>query len=85
VAASLLNAIGAPELIAQTPEDYEALAIRLGNHPHELSAIRKKLALNRSMSPLFNTPIFTKNLEAAYIKMYERSQQGFSAEDILIS
>jgi predicted O-linked N-acetylglucosamine transferase (SPINDLY family) len=72
VAASLLNAIGLPELITTTQEEYEALAIELALNPKKLTGIKLKLAKNRLTAPLFDTPLFTKNLEAAYIKMHER-------------
>ena len=72
VAASLLNAIGLPELITSTQEEYEALAIDLALNPNKLTNIKNKLAFNRLTTPLFDTPLFTQNLETAYIKMYER-------------
>ena len=72
VAASLLNAIDLPELIANTPAEYEALAIELATHPKKLQAIREKLARHRMTKPLFDAPAFTKSLEAAYTKMMER-------------
>jgi predicted O-linked N-acetylglucosamine transferase (SPINDLY family) len=74
VAASLLNAIGLPELITHTQEEYEALAIALANNPEKLAALKQKLASNRLTTPLFDTPQFTKDLERAYIQMYERYQ-----------
>ncbi|MBU3578371.1 hypothetical protein, partial [Polynucleobacter sp. UK-Kesae-W10] len=72
VAASLLNAIGLPELITTTPEQYEARAIELALQPETLIAIKAKLAANRLSTPLFDTPLFTKHLESAYQQMYER-------------
>jgi len=71
VAASLLNSIGLQELITKTQEEYEALAIELAKKPEKLSAIKFKLVNNRLSTPLFDTPLFTKNLEAAYLMMYE--------------
>ena len=68
VAASLLNAVGLPELITTTQEKYEALAIGLAKNPQKLSDIKSKLANNRLTFPLFDTPLFAKNLEAAYSK-----------------
>jgi predicted O-linked N-acetylglucosamine transferase (SPINDLY family) len=85
VAASLLNAIGLPELIASTQEEYEALAIELALNPKKLADIKLKLANNRLTAPLFDTPLFTKNLETAYIKMYERYQADLLPEQILIN
>ncbi|MEI7792958.1 MAG: hypothetical protein WCI57_05740, partial [Candidatus Berkelbacteria bacterium] len=74
VAASLLNAIGLTELITNTQEEYEALAIELAMNPQKLADIKLKLANNRFTTPLFDAPLFAKNLEAAYIEMYKRYQ-----------
>jgi predicted O-linked N-acetylglucosamine transferase (SPINDLY family) len=84
VAASLLNAIGLTELITKTQEEYETLAIELAMNPNKLADIKLKLAKNRLTTPLFDTPLFTKNLEAAYIKMYERYQAGLEPDHIAI-
>lgn len=66
VASSLLAAVGLPELITASLDGYEALALRLARNPDELAAIREKLAENRLTKPLFDTPRFARNLEAAY-------------------
>ena len=66
VAASLLNAIRLPELITTTLEAYEQMAIDLATHPEKLAAIKHKLAENRFTTPLFDTKLFTKHIEAAY-------------------
>ena len=84
VAASLLNAIGLSELITNTEGQYEALAIELATNPQKLADIKLKLARNRLTTSLFDTPLFTKNLEAAYIKMYERYQADLKPECILV-
>ena len=84
VAGSLLNAIDLPELIANTQEEYEALAIELAKHPQKLADIKLKLVNNRLTTPLFNTPLFTKNLEAAYIKIFERYQDDLQPDHISI-
>src|SRR5262249_20308746 len=76
VAASLLHAIGLTELITSTPQAYEALAIELATNPEKLAAIKRKLANNRLTTPLFDTKLFTKHIEAAYAAMYERYQAG---------
>jgi len=84
VAASLLNAIGLPELIAATPEAYEQMAIDLATHPEKLAVIKRKLAENRLTTPLFDTKLFTKHIEAAYTAMYERHQAGLAPDHISI-
>jgi predicted O-linked N-acetylglucosamine transferase (SPINDLY family) len=76
VAASLLNAVGVPELIATSLEDYEALALKLAREPPLLASIKAKLADNRDRYPLFDTPRFTRHIEAAYVTMWERQQRG---------
>jgi len=85
MAASLLNAVGLPELITNTREEYEALAIELVLNPNKLADIKLKLANNLFTTPLFDTPLFTKNLEAAYIKMYERYQVDLEPDHIFIT
>ena len=84
VATSLLNAIRLPELITNTQEEYEALAIELAMNPIKLAEIKLRLANNRLAAPLFDTPLFTKNLEAGYIKMYERFQADLEPDHITI-
>jgi protein O-GlcNAc transferase len=74
VAASLLTAIGLPELITTSLEAYEALAIDLATNPEKLSSIKNKLAQNRLTAPLFDSDCLTRHLEAAYTAMYERYQ-----------
>ena len=85
VAASLLNAIGLPELITQTPEGYEALAIELATKPGKLQSIKTKLAANRLSTPLFDTALFTKHIEAAYVQMYEFYQADLPPSHIQVS
>jgi predicted O-linked N-acetylglucosamine transferase (SPINDLY family) len=84
VAASLVNAIGLPELVTTTLEAYEQMAIDLAMHPVKLAAIKRKLAENRMTTPLFDTQLFTKHIEAAYTAMYDRHQAGLPPENIII-
>jgi len=84
VAASLLNAIGLPELITTTPESYERKAIDLATHPEKMAIIKTKLADNRRTTPLFDTKLFTKHIEAAYTAMYERHQAGLAPDHIVV-
>ncbi|MGC1251302.1 MAG: hypothetical protein WA889_10620, partial [Xanthobacteraceae bacterium] len=85
VAASLLHAIHLPELITTTLEEYEDLAIELATNPEKLASIRRKLAGNRFTTTLFDTKLFTRNIEAAYAAMYERHQAGLAPDHIFIS
>ena len=84
MAASLLTTIGLPELITSSQEQYEARAIELATNPDKLKAIKTKLKTNRLTTPLFDTPRFTKHLEDAYKKMYERYHADLPPEHIYI-
>ena len=64
---------------------YETLAIELAMNSQKLKNIKLKLANNRLTTPLFDTPLFTKNLEAAYINMYERYHADLEPEHIAIT
>lgn len=85
VAASLLRAIGLPELITATPAEYEELAVRLAADPPLLASIKQKLALNRAAAPLFDTRRFTRSLERAYIQMVTGYRSGVQATDIFLA
>lgn len=82
VAASLLYAIDLPELITHTQEEYEAMAIELATHPDRLREIKDKLERNRLTTPLFDTQLFTKHVEAAYEAMYVRYQANLPPDVI---
>jgi len=85
VASSLLLAIGLPELITHTLEEYEALAIELAMDPQKLAFIKQKLVNNRLTTPLFDTSQFTKHLENAYQQMYDRYQADLAPEHIYVN
>jgi predicted O-linked N-acetylglucosamine transferase (SPINDLY family) len=82
VAASLLTAIGLPDLIATTQQRYEELAVELALNPELLSRIRERLRDNRLASPLFDTPRFARNLEAAYTAIHDRHRAGLPPDHI---
>lgn len=71
VAASLLSAAGLHDLIAETDEDYEAIARRLGERPEELEALRARLAHPDTLPP-FDATGFARHIEAAYAEMWRR-------------
>ena len=84
VAASLLKAIGLPELITKSQSEYEARAIALALSPGELSAVKDKLARNRLTTPLFDTERYATHLEAAYEAIWERYHLGLPPDHIYI-
>ena len=84
VAASLLEAIGLPELITTNLGDYEALALKLATERPLLDAIGRKLLQNRTTSHLFDTNRFRRHIEAAYTRMWEVWQQGESPRNFSV-
>jgi predicted O-linked N-acetylglucosamine transferase (SPINDLY family) len=82
IAASLLTALGVPELITSTQQQYEQLAIELALDPQRLAQVRSKVQDNRLSSPLFDTPRFARNLEAAFTAIHERYQAGSAPDHI---
>ena len=92
VSASLLTAIGLPELITHSPKEYEDLAVRLATKPYTLnpttkwqaSLIRLKLISKRLSEPLFNTQKFTKNIEKAYSAIYKNYISNRKPRQIVI-
>jgi predicted O-linked N-acetylglucosamine transferase (SPINDLY family) len=85
VAASLLNAVGLPELIAETPEGYERLALELATDPAKLAALKEKLAAARQTAPLFRSVVFTRRLEGAFDQVYARYMSGETPADIAVA
>jgi len=76
VAASVIRAAGFPELVAESLSAYEALALRLARNRSELAHLKSRLKGARRSQPLFDTARFTRHLETAYFRMWERYQRG---------
>ena len=78
VSASLLAALGLPELVASSTEDYAALALRLASEPETLRSLRARLAGARASSPAFDVGRLAGELERAYEAMVERHRSGLA-------
>lgn len=76
VAASLLAAVGLPELVTGSLQEYEDLAMALASDRRRLAGYRERLARNRLEQPLFDTDRFRRGLEAAYETMWEMHLRG---------
>ena len=76
VGASLLGAMGLPELVAADIEAYEQLVVQLALAPDRLAALRERVGALRRSSALFDTRRTTRHLEAAYLRMIERLEAG---------
>jgi protein O-GlcNAc transferase len=76
VAASLLAAVGLPELIVPSLEAYERLALDLARTPQRLRVLRARLETGRPAAALFDTSGYARNIEAAYARMWETWRNG---------
>lgn len=85
VAGSLLKAVGLEELITDSLNDYEALALTLARDPTRLAAIKQTLIRNRETRPLFNTERFARHIGAAYTAMWERHRRGEAPESFAVA
>ena len=84
VAASLLTAVGLPELIVETEEEYECLIHELATKPQKLSAIKEKLAEQRLTEPLFDTKRYTRNFEAGLKAAFDLYFEDHNPQDIWV-
>lgn len=76
VAMSLLHACGLGHLSVDTLEQYEQLAIELARSPSDLANLKDQLLRTRATVPLFDTTLFCRHLEAAYVEIWARHERG---------
>ncbi|MCP4618192.1 MAG: tetratricopeptide repeat protein [Bradyrhizobium sp.] len=80
VGASLLNALGMPELIARSLEEYETRAVEIASDPDKARDLRLRLSGKRREEALFDTARFARNIESAYVAMHERFRCGLGPD-----
>ena len=71
MAGSMLHAIGLPELVTTSLAEYEGRALKLAQESARLAELRHRLAENRARMPLFDMARYTRDLEAAYARMWQ--------------
>jgi protein O-GlcNAc transferase len=82
MAASLLLALGLPDLVTDSSAAYEARAIELAQAPGMLADVRTRLLAAKATSPLFDGRHFARDLERAYETMHSRAQALLPPEHI---
>jgi predicted O-linked N-acetylglucosamine transferase (SPINDLY family) len=85
VAASLLGAVGLPELVAPSLADYEQRALALAREPDRRADLRARLEAARATAPLFDIARFTHDLEAIYHAMWAGHAAGQPPAPIAVS
>ncbi|XP_070553169.1 UDP-N-acetylglucosamine--peptide N-acetylglucosaminyltransferase 110 kDa subunit-like [Ptychodera flava] len=83
VAASQLHALGCPELVAKTRQDYEDIAVRLGCDRNYLRLIRAQVWKARTTSPLFDCKQYATDLEDLFRKMWNRYERGLPPDHVV--
>jgi predicted O-linked N-acetylglucosamine transferase (SPINDLY family) len=76
VAASLVHAVGLPELACTDIEHYARTVVELAHDPDRRAAMRQQLERARADSPLFDSLRFTRDFEALLLRMMQRHVDG---------
>ena len=74
--ATLANAIGIPEVVTTSLEDFEELAVKLANNRDLYRSLRQRVESNRDTAPLFDRERYTRHLERAIDLMWEQAVRG---------
>ena len=69
MAGSLLTHVGLPDLVTSSLDDYERLAINLGNNPLRIASYKRYLAEHGRQSSLFDIPTFVRQLDAEFERL----------------
>lgn len=83
--ASLLQAAGLPELIADGAEDYEEKAAGLAADPEARAALKRKLRAQQQDAPLFSAARFARQIESAYDAAYGQYLRGVAPGHLTLS
>ena len=75
VATSLLSAIGIGELATENLKEYRFSAIELAKSKPKILSYKEKLMINKSTYPLFNTKLYTKNLEKKFLEIWSKTKK----------
>ncbi|HXH03241.1 MAG TPA: tetratricopeptide repeat protein, partial [Candidatus Competibacteraceae bacterium] len=85
MSASLLHAVGLPELVVDSLADYEETAVRLACRPAERRALRERLTRHRATAALFDTVRGVRHLEAAFEAMWRSFLAGEPPRPIAVA
>jgi predicted O-linked N-acetylglucosamine transferase (SPINDLY family) len=80
VAASLVTAVGLPDLACASEADYVELATALANEPETLRGIKAHLDQNRRQLPLFDAERLARDMDALLTRMHERRLAGLAPQ-----
>ena len=84
VAASLLNTSNLNELIKNSLEEYEETALKIANNQKYLNELKNKIIQFKNKNPLFNSELFTKNLEKSFDLVMKRFKNNLKPDHLII-
>ena len=76
VGASMMTAVGLPELVTESLEAYHQCAVALYQDRSRLGELHARVANARDSAPLFDMKTFTRSLEAIYLRMLDAEVAG---------
>ena len=82
VAGSLLTALGMPELITKTSEEYEDCICKIMESPKMLQSLKNTLANKKLENDLFNTRKYTSYFERSMEEITQIYRSGNPPKDI---
>jgi predicted O-linked N-acetylglucosamine transferase (SPINDLY family) len=85
MAASLLQSVGLPELIASTADEYENLAVALANDPQRRLNLRRTLTQRRLDETLFDTRNFARHLETGYAEILRKHLANLPPDHVVVT
>lgn len=85
VGASILTALNMEELIAHSKTEYLDIASNICQDSNKFKSIKEKLLNNKQNSTLFDTKLYVKNLELAYLEIYKKNKKNLKPENIYIN
>ena len=84
VSASLLTSINMGELITYSEKQYEDLAVSLSNDNTKILEIKQRLMKDKSNATLFNSQLYTKNIELAYLEIWNNFKKSLKPTNVYI-
>ena len=73
ICASMLHTLDMLELVTNSLQEYEQKVLELAQNEQKLREVKQQLAYQTQVSPLFNTALYTRNIEKAYLAMINNS------------
>lgn len=73
---SLLTAVGLPDLITESPADYERLGVQIGRNPARAASYKRYLREQGRASALFDIPAIVRDIERQFAHLATQARAG---------